>query len=121
MKIYSYMNEQGGVFVGKEKIYKLTVKGDNTLKTFFDRFYILPKEGKEWGNSEKTFLEQNKLVLSNEKVANGENGYIVFTKEKLLTPEDVAIIKNDIGTQREKAKRYGLSVGTINKIMNDKY
>nr|DAX03729.1 MAG TPA: hypothetical protein [Bacteriophage sp.] len=29
MKIYSYMNEQGGVFVGKEKIYKLTVKGDN--------------------------------------------------------------------------------------------
>lgn len=121
MKIYSYMNEQGGVFVGKEKIYKLTVKGDNTLKTFFDRFYILPKEGKEWGNSEKTFLEQNKLVLSNEKVANGKNGYIVFTREKLLTPEDVAVIKNDTGTQREKAKKYGLSVGTINKIMNDKY
>lgn len=31
----------------KEKIYSLTVKGDNTLKTFFERFYVLPKEGKD--------------------------------------------------------------------------
>lgn len=29
------------------------VKGDNTLKTFFERFYVLPKEGKEWGEAEK--------------------------------------------------------------------
>lgn len=107
--------------MGKKETYLLTVKGDNTLKTFFDRFYILPKEGKEWGKAEKEFLEKNKLFLINPKVANGENGYIIFAKEKLLSPEDVAIIKNDTGTQREKAKRYGLSVGTINKIMNDKY
>lgn len=37
----------------KEKIYSLTVKGDNILKTFFERFYVLPKEGKEWGEAEK--------------------------------------------------------------------
>ena len=43
----------GGTFVKKEKIYSLTVKGDNTLKTFFERFYVLPKEGKEWGEAEK--------------------------------------------------------------------
>ena len=111
----------GGDFVKKEKIYSLTVKGDNTLKTFFERFYVLPKEGKDWGEAEKEFLEKNKLIPCNKKVANGENGYLVFTREKIISPEDVEIIKNDTGTQREKAQRYGVSVGTINKIMNDKY
>lgn len=46
------MNERRE-FREKEKIYSLTVKGDNTLKTFFERFYVLPKEGKEWGEAEK--------------------------------------------------------------------
>lgn len=41
--------------MGKGKTYFLTLKGDNTLKTFFERFYILPKEGKEWRSSEKDF------------------------------------------------------------------
>ena len=54
-------------------------------------------------------------------MANGENGYLVFTREKIISPKDVEIIKNDTGTQREKAQGYGVSVGTINKIMNDKY
>ena len=63
----------------------------------------------------KRFFGEKQVIF------NGKNGYIVFTREKLLTPEDVAVIKNDTGTQREKAKKYGLSVGTINKIMNDKY
>lgn len=31
------------------------------------------------------------------------------------------IIKNDTGSCRAKAKKYNLSVGTISKIMNDKY
>ena len=37
----------------KEKIYSLTVKGDNRVKRLFVRFYVLPKEGKEWGEAEK--------------------------------------------------------------------
>ena len=31
------------------------------------------------------------------------------------------IIKNDTGSCRAKAKKSNLSVGTISKIMNDKY
>ena len=40
---------------------------------------------------------------------------------KKLTKEQVEIIKNDTGSCRAKAKKYNLSVGTISKIMNDKY
>lgn len=107
--------------MGKRKTYNIILKDDNTLKAFCERFYILPKEGVEWGEVERKFLEKHQLSLAHEKVARGENGYIIFTKEKLFTPEVVEKIKNDIGTQREKAKKYGVSVGTINKIMNDKY
>ena len=49
------MNERRE-FVKKEKIYSLTVKGDNTLKTFFEKILCLPKEGKEWGEAEKVKL-----------------------------------------------------------------
>ena len=47
----------GGNFVKKEKIYSLTVKGDNTLKTFFERFYVLPK-GKN-GEKLKKLINNN--------------------------------------------------------------
>lgn len=104
-----------------EKIYSITLENDKTLKQFFERFYVLPKEGHEWEEAHRKFLEENKLVLKGDDLINGKNGYIVERPSKKLTKEQVEIIKNDIGTQREKAKKYGVSVGTINKIMNDKY
>ena len=33
--------------------YYLRESHDKTLKQFFERFYVLPKEGKEWGEAEK--------------------------------------------------------------------
>ena len=73
--------------MSEERMFRLTVKGDNTLKTFFERFYVIPKDGMEWKSYEQSFLERNRLVLTNEKTAKGENGYLVFTKEKILTPD----------------------------------
>lgn len=106
--------------MGISKKYDLVLENDNTLKTFFERFYVIPKEGEEWGEKERKFLEQNKIVLTGEFTKHGKNGYIVFRRIK-VNKEIAQAIKNEPGTQREKAKRYGLSVGTINKIMNDKY
>ena len=40
---------------------------------------------------------------------------------KKLNNEQVEKIKNDTGSYRAKAKKYNLSIGTISKIMNDKY
>ena len=45
----------------------------------------------------------------------------VFRKGKKLSAEQVKQIKNDTGSYRAKAKKYKLSLGTISKIMNDKY
>lgn len=102
------------------KQYDIVLKDDNTLKTFFERFYVLPNEGKEWSEEELKFLQAHRLAPVSENTKNGKNGYIVFRKMK-VNKEIIEKIKSDTGTQREKAKKYGLSVGTINKIMNDKY
>ena len=103
-----------------EKIYSMVLENDKTLKQFFDRFYVLPKDI-ECNEEQRIFLEQNKLVLIGEDVISGKNGDIVERPAKKLTKEQVEIIKNDTGSQREKANKYNVSVGTINKIMNDKY
>lgn len=102
------------------KYYDLVLENDNTLKTFFERFYVIPREGKEWGEDERRFLEENRIELSGEQAREGENGYIVFRKYK-VNKQIAQDIKNAPGTQREKAEMYGLSIGTINRIMNDKY
>ena len=39
----------------------------------------------------------------------------------ILSAEQVEQIKNDTGSYRAKARKYKLSLGTISKIMNDKY
>lgn len=104
---------------GQEE-YQIILDEDNTLKTFFERFYVLPNEGKDWEKEQRAFLEKHRLRPTNENTKNGKNGYIVFRNIK-VTKEIAEIIKNDTGSQRAKAKKYGLSVGTINKIMNDKY
>ena len=51
-----------------------------------------------------------------------KNSYIVKRKtEKKLSDEEVKKIKESKGSVREKAERFGVSVGTISKINNDKY
>lgn len=102
------------------KTYPLTVGKDNTIKQFVDRFYIIPRD-MDFTEPQRKFLEENSCYISNHEIASGRNGYIVQRRGKKLTSEQVAIIKNDTGSYRAKAKKYNLSLGTISKIMNDKY
>lgn len=101
-------------------IYDIVLDGDNTLKQFFDRFYVIPKN-LNWTDEELVFFSKYSFELNDPTVKAGKDGYIVLRKGKKLSDEEVEIIKNDSGSQREKAEKYNLSVGTINKIMNNKY
>lgn len=100
--------------------YDLVLDGDNTLKQFFDRFYVIPKD-LNWNDEELEFLEKYSFELIDPRVRAGKDGYIVERKGKKLSTEEVEKIKNDIGSYRAKAKKYNLSLGTISKIMNNKY
>ncbi|NFN09989.1 hypothetical protein FDB47_18175 [Clostridium botulinum] len=107
----------------EKKIYRMTVDGDNSLKQFFDRFYVIPKEAIS-NDSDRAVMEKYYTVLANEYVSIGRNGYIVFRgkKPKKLTSEQIAEIKANVSSsQRELATKYGCSHATINKIKNDKY
>ena len=103
-----------------EVIYDLVLEGDNTLKTFFERFFVIPKD-LNYTDEELKFLRSLEFELSDPRVRAGKDGYIVERKGKRLSAEEVEIIKNDTGSYRAKAKKYKLSLGTISKIMNDKY
>ncbi len=107
----------------KKSKYNMVLENDNTLKQFFDRFYVLPKDPNEcpWTEEQRTFLETKSLKLSGELERIGKDGYIVTRKKKKFKPEEVEKIKNEPGSYREKAKKYNVSVGTIYKIMKDKY
>ena len=101
--------------------YKLTNNGDNTLKQFFDRFYVIPRD-KQFNDEQLQFLESNCFIPADEGVLAGKNGYIIFRlNQKKVSKELQEIIRNDKGSCREKAKKYKLSIGTISKIMNNKY
>lgn len=101
--------------------YTFTNNGDNTLKSFVSRFYILPRD-KEYTTEQMEFLESNCLIPADESVLAGKNGYIVFRlNQKKVSKELQEIIRNDKDSYRKKAKKYGVSIGTISKIMNDKY
>lgn len=102
------------------KTYPLTVGKDNTIKQFVERFYIVPRD-LNLTEKQRKFLEAISCHISNPVIAAGKNGYIVQRRGKKLTKEQVEIIKNDTGSYRAKAKKYNLSLGTISKIMNDKY
>lgn len=104
----------------EERSYSLTSGKDNTVKQFVDRFYIIPRD-MDFTEPQRKFLEENSCYISNPEIASGRNGYIVQRRGKMLTSEQVVIIKNDTGSYRAKAKKYNLSLGTISKIMNDKY
>lgn len=100
--------------------YYLRESNDKTLKQFFNRFYCIPKDI-NLTKEQKEFLESVNHTPVIENVLNGKDGYIVFRKGKKLSAEQVKQIKNDTGSYRAKAKKYKLSLGTISKIMNDKY
>lgn len=100
--------------------YSLTNGKDNTIKQFVERFYIVPKD-MDFTEEERNFLEKYSCYIVDPIIAAGKNGYIVQRKGKKLTKEQVKKIKNDTGSYRAKAKKYNLSLGTISKIMNDKY
>lgn len=103
--------------------YKMVLDNDKTVKQFFERFYVIPKEPKnyKWEPDEKKILEAHSLELVEELEILGKDGYIVTRKKKKLKPEEVEEIKNAPGSYREKADKYKLSLGTIHKIMRDKY
>lgn len=103
--------------------YKMVLDNDKTVKQFFDRFYVLPKKpiGYEWTENQIKFLEKYSLELIEELERIGKDGYIVTRKKKKFKPEEVERIKNEPGSYREKAKKYNVSLGTIYKIMRDKY
>lgn len=100
---------------------KLRLDTDKTLKQLFDRFYLIPKD-KEFSKEELQLLNKHSVAPTHEEVKNGKNGYIVFRNtNKKLTKEQAEIIKNDTGSVRAKAEKYKISIGTVSKIMNDKY
>lgn len=103
--------------------YKMVLDNDKTVKQFFERFYVIPKEPKnyQWEPNEKIFLEAHSLDLVEELEILGKDGYIVTRKKKIFKPEEVERIKNEPGSYRAKAKKYKVSLGTIYKIMRDKY
>lgn len=103
--------------------YKMVLEHDKTVKQFFDRFYVLPKEPEsyQWTESERKFLELHSLELIDELERIGKDGYIVTRRKKKFKPEEVEKIKNEPGSYRAKAKKYKVSLTTMYKIMRDKY
>lgn len=101
--------------------HQFTSNDDNTIKQFLDRFYVIPKDG-NYTNEQLEFMESKNLEPVDEQVKAGKNGYIIFRyNQKKVSKELQDIIRNDKGSCREKAKKYGVSIGTISKIMNNKY
>lgn len=108
----------------KDGLYHIILGNDNSLKQFFDRFYIVPRDYENFTELEKGILERYNVTLSNETVAEGKNGYIVFRgkKPKKLTDKQIQEIKTDnVSTQRELSFKYNVGVATINKVKNNKY
>lgn len=105
----------------KDSIYYIR-ENDNTLKQFFDRFYVLPKE-KDYTKEEIEFLKTNAIYPTDEDVQNGRNGYITFRgkKPKVLTEDQCREILESKLSQRQLAEKFKVSVGTINKVLKGKY
>lgn len=104
----------------------LKKKSDNTLKQFFDRFYVIPKEdgdGVDYTNEQIEFLKQKTIHLIHDEVKQGRNGFIVFRgrKKKILTEDQCKEIRESNLTQMKLSEIYGVSIGTINKVKNNKY
>ena len=120
----------------KIKGVKNMLKKFMTMKKFRESYYIVPKSLEmvslsEFGGSDinlkKLGIFLNRIdmfIVEDCKLTELllKTGYICYSDNtKKLNPKQIEEIKKDKGSVREKAKKYGLSVGTISKINNDKY
>lgn len=105
-----------------KKIYKLVLDDDNTLKTFFDRFYVVPKQ-ENYTKEQLEFLKDNAILPLNELVKSGRNGYLCFRgkKSKKVNEQIQQEILNSDLPYRELSKIYKISTGTICKIKKGIY
>lgn len=105
-------------------VYKVVTEDDSSLKQFFDRFYVVPKDRVEITDSDRSIIEKHSIHLLNDDVANGLNGYIVFRgkkPKKLNSIQLGEILADTVSTQRELAFKYNVGVATINKIKKGIY
>lgn len=109
----------------ENKKYDVIVDNKHKLEHFFDRFYVIPKDINlndiEPGTTIKEFLELNSLNIINEELK--QKAYIVMQgkKKKRLNQEQIKAIKESNKTYRQISKEFKISLGTINKVKNDKY
>ena len=100
-----------------------------SLKEVSEKYYLIPKGVKYYNVNNANITELVEVGLEtldmfelNYDEEDLKNSYIVKRKtEKKLSDEEVKKIKESKGSVREKAERFGVSVGTISKINNDKY
>lgn len=108
-----------------EKVYRITLENDKTLKQMVERYYLIPREpiGYSFSEKEKEFLQSKALYPTFKEVKEGKNGYIVFRKniKKITDIEELEEIKADTRPVRAIAKEHAVSIATISKIKNDKY
>lgn len=99
-----------------------------TLQELSEEYYLVPK-GIKYENINVSTSEEFERILEDVDQFGDiydkeylSSSYIVRQKRgKKLNDEEVKIIKEDKGSVRVKAKKYNISIGTVSKIMNDKY
>ena len=105
--------------------YDLVQKNDNTLKSFFDKFYVIPKDPKDrmYTDVEIASFKKNEIILSDENVRNGLDGYIVCRgkKKKVFTEKQIQEIQESNLSYRKLSEKFNVSIGTISRVKNNKY
>lgn len=100
-----------------------------SLKEVSEKYYLIPKGVKYYNTESINVTEMVEVALETldmlENIHDEEelkNSYIVKRKTgKKLNAKQVKEIKEFKGSVREKAEKFGVSVGTISKINNNKY
>ena len=105
--------------------YNLVQKNDNTLKSFFNKFYVIPKHPKDriYTDVEIASFKKNEIILSDENIRNGLDGYIVRRgkRPRKLSNKQVQEIKESNLSYRKLSEKFNVSIGTIFRVKNNKY
>lgn len=107
-------------------------KNLTTLKEVKEDYYLIPKSLKSVTISGvkidiKNFYEVCKTLdyFENDSFFDDnilKNGYVCYSNNDKKVPKEIEDqIKNDTGSIRKLAKKYGYGVGTIHKIKNNTY
>ncbi|EGT3607972.1 hypothetical protein FKF97_16500 [Clostridium perfringens] len=113
--------------MGEKKTYNYSLcdDKDNTIKQFFERHWVIPKnpENYKFSKEEEQFLKKHMVMPISENVLDGKNGYIVFRgrRPRKLTEDMIKQIQSSDLSQRALAKIYNVSVATINKAKKGEY